>query len=375
MTRNLIVAAVLMALLAAACSAQVAAEQVVPDQALEISPINPLDPPPADPTTTTEPIVVSAPVETTTPPTTEPKAEEPQRQPPPPLPPVSEPFTASESEPYAEAKTVAGRIAQRLLTYDPGTTPAQLAFDVAFIGRQMPDLVDALRPALHEDLRSRATVVYPQMGGIADDRMSVMVVIRQDLGDVDDPEDSVTRTMDVRLFNRDGRWVFDGLASAGGEQTARPEELSNLAAKVVDHPNIELPDSARWDIYRGLVSRSLLQVMADLADQKPYGVVVLTTGHPHNVFGTDTMSRHTAGRAVDVYRIGDTRIIDGRAKGSPIHELVTDLCMQDSVSSIGSPWRIELPESEEQTEEQTEQYLCRSFTNSVHQDHIHISVG
>lgn len=373
---HLMIAAILVALFAVACSDQVATDQAALDQASDFSPIAPLSPPPTEPAALPESVVASAVTDTTTAPTTTaPKADEPQREPPPPLPPVSEPFTASESEPYAEAKTVAGRIAQRLLTYDPGTTSAQLAFDVAHFGHQMPELVAALRPALQEDRQSRATVVYPQLGGIADDRMSVMVVTRQDLGVSDDLEDTVTRTLDIRLVDRDGRWVFDGLASAGGDPTTRPEELSNIAERVLDHPDIELPDSARWDIYRGLISSSLLRVMADLGDQSSYGVVTLTTGHPHNVFGTDSMSRHTTGHAVDVYRIGDTRVIDGRAKGSPIHTLATELCTQDTVSSIGSPWRFELPESEEQAEEQADQYLCRSFTNSVHQDHIHISVA
>jgi len=101
------------------------------------------------------------------------------------------------------------------------------------------------------------------------------------------------------------------------------------------------------------------------------------------VFGTDNMSRHTSGHAVDLYRIGDARVIDDRAEASSTHEIVAEWCTRDDISSIGSPWRFENPDpaegSEEtsvgETEESGSDFKCRSFTNRVHQDHIHISVS
>ena len=388
MIRTLIVAAALATLLVSACSVQTEGEHatrngepspapgevVVPSATLENdrdttdkATEDPL-PPPTTSTTTTTPT-------TTTTTTTTPL--------PIPLPSVSDPYVAPESEPYAEAKTIAGQIAQRLLTYDPDTSRTQLAEDVATADDQIPELIDAMQPAFHSGLWSRATVVYPQLGGLADDRMSVMVVVRQRFGDDDEPGDTVTRTMDVRLMQSDGGWVFDGLASAGGELTHRPADLSNLAITVADHPNIILSDSAQWDIYRGWVSNDLLRLMLDLGNQWTYHVVTLTTGHPYNVFGTDNMSRHTSGHAVDLYRIGDARVIDDRAEASSTHEIVAEWCTRDDISSIGSPWRFENPDpaegSEEtsvgETEESGSDFKCRSFTNRVHQDHIHISVS
>ena len=259
----------------------------------------------------------------------------------------------------------------------------QLAADVATADDQIPELIDAIQPAFHGGLWSRTTVVYPQLGGLTDDRMSVMVVVRQQFGDDDESGDTVKRTMDVRLIRSDGEWVFDGLASVGGELTPRPADLSNLAVTVVDHPNIILSDSARWDIYRGWVSNDLLRLMLDLGNQRTYHVVTLTTGHPYNVFGTDNMSRHTSGHAVDLYRIGDARVIDDRAGASTTHEIVAEWCTRNDISSIGSPWEFENPDqvagSEEgsasETEESFSEFKCRSFTNRVHQDHIHISVS
>ncbi|MEA3511687.1 MAG: hypothetical protein U9R51_09650 [Actinomycetota bacterium] len=395
MIRTLIVTAALVTLLVSACSVQTEGEHAArngepgpePGEVVVLSATlendrdtadkateDPL-PPPTTSTTATTTTSTSTSTTTTTTTTTMP--------PPIPLPSISEPYVASESEPYADAKTIAGQIAQRLLTYDPDTSRIQLAAEVATADDQIPELIEAIQPAFHGGLWSRATVVYPQLGGLADDRMSVMVVVRQQFGDDDESGDTVKRTLDVRLMQSDGEWVFDGLASAGGDLAPRPADLSNLAITVVDHPNIILSDSARWDIYRGWISNDLLRLMLDLGDQWTYHVVTLTSGHPYNVFGTDTMSRHTSGHAVDLYRLGDARVIDDRAEASATHEIVAEWCTRDDISSIGSPWRFENPEpvegSEEEsageTDESAGEFKCRSFTNRVHQDHIHISVS
>ena len=378
--RTLIAASAIAALLVSACSAQAQQEQATtvaepgsaPGQVVVVAEAPEADtatpdtvtegPPPPTPSTT-------APTTTTTMPLSIP------------LPSVLDPFVASGSEPYAEAKTIAGQIAQRLLTYDPDTPLGQLAANVATAAEQIPAVAAAIQPAFHGGYWSRATVVYPQLGGLSDDRMSVMVVVRQQFGD-DELGDAVKRTIDVRLMRSDGEWVFEGLASVGSEQMPRPANITELAAAVVDHPNIILSDSARWDIYRGWISDDLLQLMLELGNQAVYHVVTLKSGHPYHVFGTETMSRHTSGHAVDVYRIGDANVVDDRAKTSATYNIVSEWCTRADVSSIGSPWRFENPTppeaSEEETAEEAEpsgpEFRCRSFTDRVHQDHIHISV-
>src|SRR5690606_24449344 len=109
-------------------------------------------------------------------------------------------------------------------------------------------------------------------------------------------------------------WVFDHLSSAGGQ-------FDNVAALTLAHavasdPRIEMPDSSRLDILGGLVSPVLLELMAEIADITPYGVAVLSTGHPHHVFETNRQSHHTLGRAVDIYRVGDVQLIDDRGENS-----------------------------------------------------------
>ena len=114
-------------------------------------------------------------------------------------------------------------------------------------------------------------------------------------------------------------------------------------------------------IHAGTVSDALLQTMADLAERTPYGVVTLSNGHPHNVFGTDRQSNHTRGRAVDIYRLGPTRVIDDREPASATHEVVTWLYDLPALSELGSPWALD-------------GYGGRSFTDTVHQDHLHVGV-
>jgi hypothetical protein len=102
--------------------------------------------------------------------------------------------------------------------------------------------------------------------------------------------------------------------------------------------------------------------MAELADQTPYEVVVLATGHPHNVFETNRVSQHTVGQAVDVYRIGDHQVIDDRGPDGATKGIVEWLYDHPDVAQVGSPWDLDGAGS------------GRSFTNVVHQDHIHLAV-
>jgi NAD(P)H-flavin reductase len=80
------------------------------------------------------------------------------------------------------------------------------------------------------------------------------------------------------------------------------------------------------------------------------------------VFGTDRQSDHTRGRAVDIYRLDQTLVIDDRAEGSFTHQIVKWLYDQPEIRQIGSPWRLEGPRG-------------RSFTDRLHQDHLHVAVA
>jgi hypothetical protein len=279
--------------------------------------------------------------------------------PPPHSPPPSTPYAVAPADRYPKAKQLAAGVVEILTNYEPDTSFRSLVAKVARGRERRGVTLRAAKPLLRDGMWSRGRIVYPQLGGVTADRMSVMVVVEQRVGTAR-AEHTVTRTVDVRL-RRDGKaWAFDTLASAGGTPVDRPDDLPAAAAAVVDDPRIELPDSAKWDIYRGTISGELLRQMAALADRTPYSVTTLSSGHPYHVFGTDRQSNHTRGRAVDVYAFDQRLVVDDRVNSSTTRTHVEWLLDRAEVAELGSPWALG---------------TGRSFTNVVHQDHVHIAVA
>jgi hypothetical protein len=265
----------------------------------------------------------------------------------------------TEAEP--EAKQLAVDIALSLTTYEASDDHRQRLGALAPLAG-VDVLARASEPLIQAGSWSRGQVVYPQMAGLTDERASVMVVTRQTVGSGSGTEFSVVRTLDIRLVLGKSGWEFDSLSSAGGTFDSIGDLA--LAHAVARDPRIEMPDSARLDILAGRVSPDLLRVMAEIADRTPYGVVVLATGHPHHVFETDRQSDHTVGRAVDIYRVGDRLVVDDRGPDSVTMGLVEWLYGHPDVHQVGSPWDLDDEES-----------ARRSFTDAVHQDHIHLAVA
>ncbi len=275
--------------------------------------------------------------------------------------PAPEPVAAFELSPdemLPDAKRLAADVVQTLLTYEPEDTAGEIAGRVAGDHRAL-GLVVSAAPLLHAGAWSRGEIVYPQLGGFTDTAASVMVVARQTIGLPDGEVRDTTRTLDVRLAVEDDEWVFDALASAGGRAIDRPHDLSEAAIAVVDDDRIELPDTARWDIYRGVIEEPMLELMALMAERTEYGVIVLDTGHPWEVFGTDRQSRHSLGRAIDLYRLDGPNVIDDRDKGSDTHAFMEWLYDQPEMTNMGGPWALD-------------DFGGRSFSDDLHQDHLHI---
>lgn len=262
-----------------------------------------------------------------------------------------------ESEP--DAKQLAADIAYDLTTYDE-FADVMVRFEDLTAVSGVDALYEAAAPLTHEGQWSRGEVIYPQLGGLTDEKASVMVVTRQTVGTGPDSDYTVVRTIDIRLVRGATGWEFDELASAGGVFDSI--ETLRLAHAVADDPRIDLPDSARIDIRAGEISPVLLQFMTDLADQTPYAATVLMTGHPYHVFETDRVSHHTTGRAIDIYRIDGLNVIDDRDEGSATRELVEWILSDSNVHQVGSPWDLDGPDDP------------RSFRDVVHDDHIHVAV-
>ncbi|MDG2113928.1 MAG: hypothetical protein P8N02_15100 [Actinomycetota bacterium] len=90
-------------------------------------------------------------------------------------------------------------------------------------------------------------------------------------------------------------------------------------------------------------------------------MAVLHTGHPRNVFGTDRLSNHTVGLAVDIYELGSVPVIDSHHVTSATYGFAKELASRTDVKEFGSPWLFE-------------DAVASTFTNEVHHDHLHIGV-
>lgn len=274
-------------------------------------------------------------------------ASQPTEFEPPPL------YAPSGREPYANGKRLAGRVAQRLATFEAGADATDLARSVRPEGMSRSELAEAAEPLLH-DGRSQAEVEYVQLSGVTESSLGGMVVLRQ----LREDADPVTRVFDVRLIRSGGPWRLDRIASVGGEEVERPEDLSPAAEEVLDDQAITLPDSARWDIYSGRVDDELLRVLSRTAKRWPLDVTVFRTGHPPNVWETNRRSAHTSGNAVDIFAVDGRLVLDQSEVGRAAYRAAESF-VAGGAAQVGSPWLFA-------------EAGAGSFTDEVHQDHLHL---
>ncbi len=265
-----------------------------------------------------------------------------------------EPYVPAAGEPSPEVKQAAAQVVQALLTYPVGGgTPEQATSRIEGLPAA-PGVATQAGPLLRPNAAATAEIVYPQYGGLLEDAASVMVITRYRVRTAE-RDDTVVRTIDVRLARQADGWQVTELASLGGNRPA-DSPVSGEGASVLANPAIELPASARWDIKAGRVDARILQVLLTIARDHTLSVTTFSTGHPVEVFGTPSVSNHTEGRGVDIWAVDDRPVIDQRAADSPLRDLVVDLVGQ-GVTELGSPWAVG----------------GGSFTNTLHQDHLHLA--
>jgi hypothetical protein len=267
-------------------------------------------------------------------------------------------YEPAAAEEYPNAKRLAGRTAQRIVTYPRGSSAIQVARRAVAGASDRRDLARRLAPVVRTGRRSWGEVLYVQLSGMSAQTLGAMVVVRQRTEDARGRREETTRVVDVRLQREGAGWAFDRLGSVGGTPAPRPARLSPVARRVLQHPAIWLSDTSRWDIYRGQVDPSLLARLAQVADRWPISVTTLRTGHPENVWDTARVSAHTRGAAADIYSVAGLAVIRQRRPGSPAYALASSL-VSDGAAQVGSPWVLGSGGR-------------RSFTDKVHQDHLHL---
>lgn len=266
-------------------------------------------------------------------------------------------YAPLDGEPAADAKQLAADTVQAITTYEVGTAPADVRAGIESIGVD-PMVADAATGLQASDSASVGEIVYPQLGGLTDTQASVMVVVRQRLLR-EGEERSVTRTVDVRLERTDQTWNVTGVASIGGSPPNAPVALSATASEVLANSAIDLPDSARWDIQRGGTDDRVLGLLLDMAAEHTVSVTVLASGHPQNVFDSVSVSNHTRGRGVDIWAVDGQPVLSQRDPAGSLHTLTGEL-LALGVTELGSPWDLDGPGG-------------AAFTNTVHQDHLHLA--
>jgi len=263
-------------------------------------------------------------------------------------------------EPHLEIKQAAADALQAAGTWAVvgGGTPRTVA------GR-LPGVQAATFAALMDGRAAAATldVEYPQMGGLITDQASVITVVRQRLATTGEDPTGRVLVLDVRLVRgADGSWAVTGVQPTAPLVPAQETPMLTTAAqRVLDHPRLDLPAPAEADVRTGRIDDGVLTVTAGLAEGYDLQVQVFYDGHPVNVFGTDRVSRHTQGRAVDI------TAIDGRLVADPgmPHELLQAVMTRAGelgATEVGGPFDLNGKQR-------------GYFTDAVHLDHLHIAVS
>ena len=288
---------------------------------------------------------------------------------PPSPPPAPPPYLPPAGEALPNFKQAAGRFAQALATFDaPGGTPTFLPpADFAGSVAELKSTSAPLRPGARW---ARAGIDVVQYGGLTPvsprARSGVaLVVVRQVLFAADGRTSVVRRTLDVRLVQHEGRWRVDALASAGGAARSEPDDLPEDVSALLRSGRVDLPDSARWDLYSGQVAPDLVRVLSLLSDVAPVGVTVLKTGHPQRVVdgrSAAPVSAHWLGRAVDVNAIAGVPVAS--VPVVDLRRMVEAAGALSQVAQVGAPRGLDLDGSGSR----------RFFTNLVHADHLHVAV-
>lgn len=137
---------------------------------------------------------------------------------------------------------------------------------------------------------------------------------------------------------------------------------SGSAQAILNNPRVSIYPGGRSDLQNGAINQNIINIIASIAERHTMSICALKTGHSVNVSGTSTRSLHADGKAVDIC------VLDGQAV-SPGHQvahaLVAQLATQRgalSLNEVGSPW----PEFNSNP---------GFFSNSAHQNHIHIGVN
>jgi hypothetical protein len=258
---------------------------------------------------------------------------------------------ATEIQP--EIKLAAARVIEAL--GNASTTASTPQERLAAMGAD-PALVAGAGALVPPSAPSVAEVVYPQYGGLTPDASTVMTVVRQTWLAAGAAM-SRTITVDVRLARDSDGWRVTALFPV--EPVDRSTlDLTAPAAALADDPQVDLPPAAVFDLAVGVDPR-VVDVLARLSRTYALSVSVVRAGHPVEIFGTDRPSKHTSGRAVDVWAIDGVPVVT-MGIDDPLLVGFLDAARELGAQSIGGPVDLDGPRGVH-------------FADDLHRDHVHIA--
>ncbi|MFI0449677.1 hypothetical protein [Actinomadura sp. 6N118] len=268
------------------------------------------------------------------------------------------PYVIAADEPAPEVKRAAVRFIEVLTNYDDGGGLAVATRKRLAAAGLSPALAGQAGVLLTPSGAGAGEVVYPQLGGLTRSSASIMAVVRLTTRQGANISTSI-RTIDVRLARSAAGWVVARIASTGGLRLGDGRAPSPLAARVLANDRIVLPDTARWDIQAGRLDARVLRLMLGIAAKHTISVTVLSTGHPFQVYGSESVSNHKRGRAVDIWAVDGRRVAEQRRGTGAPARLIAVQALANGATEVGAPWVVSSSRG-------------TSFTNTVHQDHLHL---
>ncbi|HVM15932.1 MAG TPA: lytic murein transglycosylase [Egibacteraceae bacterium] len=133
-------------------------------------------------------------------------------------------------------------------------------------------------------------------------------------------------------------------------------------AALLDNPRLTLYPGGRADIAAGRIDPRVLDLLALLTQQHEITVVSLQTGHSMNVAGTNRVSNHFLGRAVDIAAIDGERVSATSPRARALVTWLASLEGPQRPREVGSPFADMRSQP-------------GHFTDAMHMGHVHIGWG
>jgi len=132
---------------------------------------------------------------------------------------------------------------------------------------------------------------------------------------------------------------------------------TNDANALLANPRLHLPVAAGADLRSGTISAGVVSALTALAARHVVDVSVVKSGHPLYVFGTNRLSDHPRGHAVDVWAVDGHPVVD------PANLALVESTMRMGIAlgayQVGGPVDLDGAGT---------QY----FSDNTHHDHIHM---